>query len=421
MSTPTPTLPPPEAVREFDRHVARVGWRGWGMLALLGAILAAIIVWSAVGDVPTRVRGSCIIMHPAGVTDVTTDVAGRITALLVKPGDSVSAGQEVALVATPDLYEKIQSARQSVADLEAEARVAREQTSNSVRLAHDSLAEQRAALQLRARSDQKRIALLEQQVDINNRIRKEGLITERAAATTPLDLADARAALEDTQRKLVDIDKQEADLARKSSGTLAKLTLQIQDARRALAALENQEGAVTRLRAPTDGKVVEVKAGLDAPVKRDMAVLSLERIDNAGRELEAVMYVSAADGKKIAAGQDAELLPSHAKREEHGMLRARVRTTSAYPASPQGLLNTIANPDLMRELARGTATYEVRLQLLKLGPGAGPGNPYQWTSAGGNRVAISSGALCQGEILVQHEKPVAMVLPIFRSTVKQGQ
>ncbi len=44
-------------------------------------------------------------------------MAGQITALLVQPGSMVAAGQEVAVVATPELSEKIANARVKLADL----------------------------------------------------------------------------------------------------------------------------------------------------------------------------------------------------------------------------------------------------------------------------------------------------------------
>jgi HlyD family secretion protein len=408
----------PESLRSFDHHVARVSWRAWAALGGLGAVTLVVIVWSVLGDIPTRVAGSCIVMQPQGVSDVTADMAGQITAVLVQPGALVEAGQEVAVVATPELSERIASARIHLADLDAQAEAARNEARRSTRLNSDSLAEQRSALALRIAGDRKRIAILEQQMELDQRLRADGLITKRAAAQTPLDLADARAGLEDSQRKLQELDKRGADYARSSVASLAKLELQIADARRELSGLETQGRSVTHLRSPVAGRVVEIKAAIDSAVRRDTAVLSIERVDAGAAALEAVMYVSAADGKKISAQDAVEIIPGHARRYEHGVLRASVKSTSAYPATPQGLTNTITNPELMRELARGTATYAVRIALTRdPAPAPEARNPYLWSAAAGRELPLSSGTLCQGEILVHHEKPISLVLPIFRSTV----
>lgn len=420
VTDPTFASQPPDTLSGFDHHVARVGWRAWANLGGLGVVIGLVLVWSIFGDIPTRVSGACIIMHPQGVSDVTADMAGRITALLVEPGATVAAGQEVAIVATPELAEKIQAARNRLADLDAVARTARAEAQRSRRLNDDSLEEQRGTLALRVESDRKRIAILEQQIEIDKRMRADGLITARAAAQTPLDLADARAGLEDTRRKLAEIDKRAADYARSAGGGLARIELQINEARRELAGLEAQDRSVTHLRSSVAGRVVEIKSGLDSAVRRDTPVLSIERFD-AGGALEAVMYVSASDGKKISPRDAVEILPSHAHREEHGVMRASVSSTSPYPATPQGLLNTITNPELMRELAHGSATYAVRIALARNpAPAADAHNPYAWSAGAGSELQVSSGSLCQGEILVHHERPISLVLPIFRSTVNGG-
>lgn len=408
----------PQALRSFDQHVARVSWRAWANLLGLGLVIAVVIVWSIFGDIPTRVAGSCIIMHPRGVSDVTADMEGRVTALLVQPGERLAAGQEVAVVATPALFDRIQQARNRLSDLDAMARLTHGEMQRSGQLSAESLAEQRSTLALRAESDRKRIRLLEQQMELDQRLRAEGLITKRAAAQTPLDLADARAALADTERKLKEVDKRATDFARSSGGNLARIDQQRAEAQRELAALEAQGESVTRLRSPVAGRVVEVKTALNGAVKRDTPVLSVEPVGSEAGPLEAVMFVSAADGKKISVEDKVELLPTHARREEHGVLRAQVLSTSAYPSTPQGLLNTITNPELMRELAHGTATYEVRIGLRRSADAqAGARNPYLWSAAAGSNVPVSSGAMCQGEILVHHERPISLVLPIFRSTV----
>jgi HlyD family secretion protein len=408
----------PAALRSFDQHVARVSWRAWANLLGLGIVIGIVIIWSIFGDIPTRVAGSCIIMHPRGVSDVTADMEGRVTALLVQPGERLAAGQEVAVVASPELFDRIQQARNRLSDLNAMARLTHGEMQRSGKLSAESLDEQRSTLALRAESDRKRIRLLEQQMELDQRLRSEGLITKRAAAQTPLDLADARAALADTERKLQEVDKRATDFARSSGGNLARIDQQRGEAQRELAALEAQGQSVTRLRSPVAGRVVEVKTALNGAVKRDTPVLSIEPVDSEAGPLEAVMFVSAADGKKISVQDKVELLPTHARREEHGVLRAQVLSTSAYPSTPQGLLNTITNPELMRELAHGTATYEVRIGLQRNAAAlAGARNPYLWSAAAGSSVPVSSGAMCQGEILVHHERPISLVLPIFRSTV----
>ncbi len=80
-------------------------------------------------------------------------------------------------------------------------------------------------------------------------------------------------------------------------------------------------------------------------------------------------------------------------------------------------MNTITNPELMRELAHGTATYAVRIALAQNpAPGAEARNPYLWSAAAGSALPVSSGSLCQARSCAPRAAHQPGV-PIFRSTV----
>ncbi len=267
-------------------------------------------------------------------------------------------------------------------------------------------------------SDLRRITIVEQQIETNARLRNEGLITERSAAMAKLDLQDAQTALTDTRHRLAALGKLSNEFERKQLAVDQRLSLQIDAARRELASLAAQNEAGSRLRSQVAGRVIEIKAAVGSLVQRGTPVLSVERQGRTGAPLEAVMYVSAADGKKIAGGDQVQITLAHAAREEYGVLLAKVASASSYPATPQGLQNTIANADLVRELAHGAAPYELRIGLLRAdAQSTAARNPYKWTNRAGSALPLSGGALCTGEILVRHERPLSLVLPIFRSTV----
>lgn len=413
-----PVLPP--ALLLLDEKASSVGWRGWTGLAAAGLVIAAAILWGSLGDVPTRVIGRCILMYPAGVADVTANSSGRVISLLVKVGDTVVAGQQVALVASPELAERIDNARTRLADLDAALAASQTQTQRSVSFSEISLSEQLSLLSKQKEAMLRKIALNEQQVATNDLLREDGLITQRVRQAAYLDLEDARTALREVDRRIAEARKRRTDFMHRTTRDVSALALQTNDARRELQGLLAQSGESTEVRTPVAGRVVEVKVTQGTLVRRDTALIGVERMDPAETgKLEALMFVSAADGKKIEAGAETEIVPEISRREEHGVLRGLVKAISDYPSTPQGLLARIANPNLMRELAQGSAPFQVRIQLTQdAAPVPGAANPYAWSAGAGAGVTISSGTLCQGEILVRHERPIGFVIPIFRSTLR---
>ena len=63
---------------------------GWLALWTIGAVLAAIIVWSVVGSISIKVSGKGILIRGGSVLDLATTGSGRISEILVKPGDDVN-------------------------------------------------------------------------------------------------------------------------------------------------------------------------------------------------------------------------------------------------------------------------------------------------------------------------------------------
>ena len=423
MSSPAPrpvASSLPQGLRHLEDKTATIGWRGWAGLAGAGAVIILAVIWGSVGDVPTRVTGRCILMRPEGVADVSADAAGRVSAILVRAGDQVSVGQQIALVSSPELAERIEHARSRVADLDKVLEAARAQTRRSTDFSASSLAEQLALLQQQREATLRKIALAEQQVTTNDRLREDGLITERARQNARLDLDDAKASLGDIERRIAEANKRRTDFLQRTTRDVSALALQANDARRELERLLSQSEEFTRVRTPVAGRVVEIKAAPGTLVRRDTPVIGVERM-TAGQaaELEVLMFVSAADGKKIDPQAMAEIVPEVSRREEHGVLRGRVHSISDYPSTPQGLLARIANPTLMRELAQGAAPFQVRIELDRaISPRPDAVNPYDWSARAGAGVDISSGTLCQGDILVRHERPIGFVIPIFRSTLR---
>lgn len=90
---------------------------GWLALWTIGAVLAAVIVWSVVGSISIKVAGKGILIRGGSVLDLATTGSGRISEILVKPGDDVSEGQLVARVTQSDLMLRIQNVKEEIAAL----------------------------------------------------------------------------------------------------------------------------------------------------------------------------------------------------------------------------------------------------------------------------------------------------------------
>src|SRR4029079_15707325 len=93
---------------------------GWIALFTTAVLLAGIVVWSIVGNLRVTVPARGILIRGGALIDVQAGSNGRISEFLVKPGDVVKPGDEVAVIAQREMVEATGNLRSRIADLEKE-------------------------------------------------------------------------------------------------------------------------------------------------------------------------------------------------------------------------------------------------------------------------------------------------------------
>ena len=107
-------LSSPEQIDSLMRVITP---KAWLTLLPVYGLIALALAWGWFGSIPTKVSGKCILLNSTGLAGITSSSAGRITAVTVHIGDTVKAGQEVALVAQPELLDRIEKAEQRLREL----------------------------------------------------------------------------------------------------------------------------------------------------------------------------------------------------------------------------------------------------------------------------------------------------------------
>jgi len=182
----------------------------------------------------------------------------------------------------------------------------------------------------------------------------------------------------------------------------------VRELKEKLDALRDQLSLATRIVSPYSGKVVEVKVKRGEYIPRGTQVITVEQAGEQLNTLEAVLYVSPDDGKRIHPGMEVKLEAASISKETYGYLLGRVTRVNEFPSTFQGMVNVIGNEDLARTLAGSGAPIEVRVHLI---PDPGTESGFKWSSSDGPPVAIQSGTLVRGIITVEKSPPLAKIFP----------
>jgi len=86
----------------------------WMALFTLFFLIGSIVLWSVFGVVSVSVQGVGMILDSGGIVNVYHDVSGKISEILVRPGERVSKGDIVAKLMLPNMINDIIKTRQDI-------------------------------------------------------------------------------------------------------------------------------------------------------------------------------------------------------------------------------------------------------------------------------------------------------------------
>jgi HlyD family secretion protein len=374
---------------------------------LLAILLAVGLAWSIFGTVARTVSGSGILIAQGGqLVEAQSTGAGRITDLAVRPGMAVEAGSVIATVVAADREQRLAGAK-SLAD-------ARRANLQRIRDITESVSQQRSAaerLQRSAQEDrvrvtQERIRTTSEQFEIQQGLFRKGLATLAKVNEARDAMNAARADVAQAVTALADIQAKAAEEARVDADRISQGREELAAAERTLAETEVETSTAARVIAPVSGRIVEIKANFGSVVTAGQAIVSIET----GRTgLELLAFVPSQTAREVHPGMTVRITPVGTRKEDQGELLGSVTDISAFPVSAVGLRALLQNETLADSLSRQGSPHVARITLMER-----PGGGYKWTSAHGDEVALSSGALAGLEVVVSLQRPINLVVPAVR-------
>ena len=105
---------------QLDQQLQVTSPRGWIALCALWSVLAAVIVWSFVGSVPTREEGQGIIVVGGGLQVVVSSGKGRLRSIDVDVEDTIVPGDVIGTISQLTLEDELEEARSQLVEMRAQ-------------------------------------------------------------------------------------------------------------------------------------------------------------------------------------------------------------------------------------------------------------------------------------------------------------
>lgn len=404
---------------QLDQQLQVTSPRGWIALIALWSVLVAVIVWSFVGSVPTREQGQGIIVVGGGLQVVVSSGKGRLRSIDVDVGDTIAPGEVIGTISQLTLADELEEARSQLVEMRKQ------------NLRHAEFDQRAEDLQTSlAEVDDRRLQqTIEYATARIERLRKRHAIIKRLSeegAATEIELYDAE---EEIETASIIQDKARLEIqqlvARNQNATFERQREQMkrdnefERHQSKVDLLAGRLGRESQVVSRVAGRVVEIRAAVQTEVDVGDTIVLIEPTGAEAGGLEAVLYVSAATGKRIEVSGEADehamvvhISPSTVRREEHGSMLGVVYYVATVPTSKRAMEARLGDKDLAEKLTQEIGLpLEVRITLI---PSSDTPSGYAWTSSQGPLTVITAGTLCSGSVTVNVQRPVELLIPMVK-------
>jgi HlyD family secretion protein len=394
---------------QLDQLLTIAGARSWLAIAAVLVILIAGVVWGFEGRVVTTASGMGVIVRQGGVLNIVASGAGVITAITVRPGQTVKANEVIATIAQPALLQQMLLLEKAREEAILNRGQQLKSDADSAHLKYAANDRERANIVMQISEFQERAKLIDQQVQVEQQLYSKGLVTNQQVLDIKQsligindDIASANAHLKqlDADRFVIGNQPQEDDVQWRTRVT---------ELDRQLATAHQRLQTAQQVVSPYDGEVLEVKASPGSMVAESQPVVSVQPRK---ADLQVLAYVPSLLAKDLRVGMDTEISPSNVKREEYGFMRGRLDYVADFPATDAAIMRNFQNEPLVHVLSESGPVTEIRTTLAG---DSTTSSGYLWSTSKGPQMLITSGTLCTVDIVTRRERPIVLVFPFLRA------
>jgi NHLM bacteriocin system secretion protein len=396
---------------KLDQLIKVTGTKAWIALTTIAVAILTALIWSFIGTVKTKLDVVGVVLG-GDVHEVVATAPGQLVELKVGIGKKVRKGDVIATIKQPELFQQIEEAKVVLSDRKFEMEKLMSYGNQGTQLQSEIISQSRVSINGEIESEKKKIIFLNNQLEAENILLEKSLITKSQVATTKQQIEAAKNTIERLKGQIVEISNQQNNLG---FDIQQKVTLQKQrigEAERNLQFLNEKYDTQRNIKSPYDGEVVEVLTDAGIVVSIGSPLFKLKNtINTAQSQLKGILYIPSKDGKKIKKGMEALIVPSTVQPEEYGFIKGKVTYVSDFPITQQGMLTSVKNDQLTKQLLVGGPLFEVYVDFEK-DPLSYSG--FKWTSAKGPDIFLKEGTSCLGKITIKREPPVTLVVPAFK-------
>ena len=396
---------------QLDQMMQVTTPKGWVVLLALIILVVFAIFWGIFGSISTKVTGMGILIKRGGVFNIGTDSHGQVLDLKFAVGETVHKGDLVAIVDQPDLSDQLVAAEIELKELNIQEKQLTDYEAEGQKLNASSSVDEKENLEFSIKADEDKLKWLKARSESRTELLKEGLVTKQDLIDIKEQINSTELSIEKSRNDLKKLSIKRLDDKHQREEDLLDIQQQIETQNQKIFSLEEKLDRNSNITSPYTGIVLEIMVDVGEVTEQTKPILSLELTGENFKHLESVIYVAAANGKKVKKGMDVQVSPTTVKAEEYGFIKGKVSTVGEFPSTEEGMMRVLQNRNLVEMLSGNSAPIEIFAELLTNEKTV---SGYEWSSPKGPPLKIHGGTICTTSITVEKQPPISLVIPLLR-------
>jgi HlyD family secretion protein len=400
----------PEQLNELIRVVKP---HNWIILYTILFFVFALVLWSLLGSIPTRVKGQGILITENGeIYDaIAPEGEARVININFKIGDHVNKDDIIAHLSVPMVTKQIVVHQKYLERISTQYNTLLIQSAQLINEREVGAQNILNNLQTDVEETKKQLAVLSDLLEREQTLQKKGYVTLEQTTATLNQIYEVKQHFRETQNKIVENTIALENYKQDWQKRLDDLTLNIAEAKRDLSKMVEQQNVSKVVISPVTGIVTSIRVAIGDGVKSGKPVAS---IASEGLGLDALIYLPSSEGQRVRVGDKAIVSPSIIEKEENGSLVGTVYSVSIFPLSIDSLVAELHNEELAKRFTEDNKTNTLIIPValkVHILPNKGTYSGYEWTSGKGPNQKIIPGMIVSAEITVREQAPISLIIP----------
>jgi|GEM_PF-1650294 len=377
----------------------------------IAVVCALLVAWLFLGDIPRKTTGIGLSQFSdSGLDMLRAEAQGVVTRVLVRPGESVSAGDLLLEVDAPELEATLNS---KIAEVDRARQVLESRLDDSA----SSIAEQEALYKSKIQQTRDRITRVEKELALARTSAtlaeeqfQQQLINRSNLAQALVRVDELNTRLGSLEQALVDAKQTLADFRRNEALSTLQAQARFDAQKDELARLQRRFEAATKILTPSAGNVGVLTVSPGVSVQPGEELARIVTAGNAAGALHVEAFMKLSDAKKVQPGMQALVAFTAIQPEVYGSAVGVVDTVGLVPTSASELAEIFGDATLSGFLTAAGPVVSVSIRLL-----ADPSTPsgFRWTSGAGYPGKIGADYQAAVSVKVADIPPINYIAPLM--------